>query len=95
LLEPVVGCGLKAQNANRNPLYHTNMEALHVDDYSVSHKLHGYLLNDALLLCLPQRIRSKSISMRQVPPVVVMVMVVVGLLQVIAVVAMKLAIVIK
>jgi hypothetical protein len=28
---------------------------------SVSHKLHAYLLNDAILLSLPQRKRSKSI----------------------------------
>ena len=61
MLEPVVGCGLIAQNADRNPLYHANMEALHVDFYTASHKLHGYQLNDALLLSLPQRIRSKSI----------------------------------
>ena len=61
LLEQVEGCGLIAQKADRNLLYHTDLEALHMDDFSVSHKLHAYLLNDALLLSLPQRKRSKSI----------------------------------
>ena len=61
MLEQVEGCGLIAQKADRNLLYHTDLEALHMDDYSVSHKLHAYLLNDALLLSLPQRKRSKSI----------------------------------
>ena len=61
LLEQVEGCGLIAQKADRHLLYHTDLEALHMDDYSVSHKLHAYLLNDALLLSLPQRKRSKSI----------------------------------
>ena len=61
LLEQVEGCGLIAQKAERNLLYHTDLEALHMDDFTVSHKLHAYLLNDALLLSLPQRKRSKSI----------------------------------
>ena len=60
ILEQVEGCGLIAQKAERNLLYHTDLEALHLDDFSVSHKLHAYLLNDSLLLALPQRKRTKS-----------------------------------
>ena len=60
LLEQVEGCGLVVQKSDRNLLYHSDLEALHLDDYSVSHKLHAYLLSDALLLTLPQRKRSKS-----------------------------------
>ena len=60
LLEQVEGCGLIAQKPGRTLIYHSDLEALHVDDYSVSHKLHAYLLSDALLLTLPQRKRNKS-----------------------------------
>ena len=60
VLEQVEGCGLVAQKTDRHLLYHTDLEALHLDDFSVSHKLHAYLLNDALLLTLPQRKRTKS-----------------------------------
>ena len=60
LLEQVEGCGLIAQKPGRNLLYHSDLDALHIDDYSVSHKLHAYLLSDAILLSLPQRKRNKS-----------------------------------
>jgi exocyst complex component 8 len=60
LLEQVEGCGLITQKPGRNLLYHSDLEALHLDDYSVSHKLHAYLLSDALLLTLPQRKRTKT-----------------------------------
>jgi len=60
LLEQVEGCGLITQKPGRNLLFHSDLEALHLDDFSVSHKLHAYLLSDALLLTLPQRKRTKS-----------------------------------
>jgi hypothetical protein len=60
LLEQVEGCGLITQKHGRNLLYHSDLEALHIDDYSVSHKLHAYLLSDALLLTLPQRKRNRT-----------------------------------
>ena len=60
LLEQVEGCGLITQKPGRNLLYHSDLEALHIDDYSVSHKLHAYLLSDALLLTLPQRKRNRT-----------------------------------
>lgn len=60
LLEQVEGCSLIAQKPNRNLLYHSDLEALHLDDFSVSHKLHAYLLTDSLLLTLPQRKRNKT-----------------------------------
>jgi hypothetical protein len=60
LLEQVEGCGLITQKPARNLLFHSDLEALHLDDYSVSHKLHAYLLSDALLLTLPQRKRAKA-----------------------------------
>lgn len=60
LLEQVEGCGLIAQKPGRSLLYHSDLDALHLDDYSVSHKLHAYLLSDALLLTLPQRKRNKT-----------------------------------
>lgn len=61
LLEQVEGCGLITQKPGRNLLYHSDLEALHIDDYSVSHKLHAYLLSDAILLTLPQRKRNKAL----------------------------------
>ena len=61
LLEQVEGCGLITQKSGRSLLFHSDLEALHTDDYSVSHKLHAYLLSDALLLTLPQRKRSKAV----------------------------------
>ena len=60
LLDQVEGCSLIAQKPNRNLLYHSDLEALNSDDFSVSHKLHAYLLTDSLLLTLPQRKRNKS-----------------------------------
>ncbi len=60
LLEQVEGCGLITQKLGRNLLFHSDLEALHIDDFSISHKLHAYLLNDALLLTLPQRKRTKT-----------------------------------
>jgi hypothetical protein len=60
LLEQVEGCSLIAQKPNRNMLYHSDLEALHSDDFSVSHKLHAYLLTDSLLLTLPQRKRNRT-----------------------------------
>jgi HAMP domain-containing protein len=60
LLEQVEGCSLIAQKPNRNLLYHTDLEALNAGDFSVSHKLHAYLLTDSLLLTLPQRKRNKT-----------------------------------
>jgi hypothetical protein len=60
LLEQVEGCSLITQKPGRNLLFHSDLEALHIDDYSVSHKLHAYLLSDALLLTLPQRKRNKT-----------------------------------
>lgn len=60
LLEQVEGCGIIVQKPGRNLLYHSDLEALHSDDYSFSHKLHAYLLSDAILLTLPQRKRNKS-----------------------------------
>lgn len=60
LLEQVEGCGLITQKPGRTLLYHSDLEALHLNDYSVSHKLHVYLLSDALLLTLPQRKRNKA-----------------------------------
>jgi exocyst complex component 8 len=60
LLEQVEGCGLITQKPGRNLLYHSDLEALHMDDFTVSHKLHAYLLSDALLLTLPQRKRTKT-----------------------------------
>ena len=59
LLEQVEGCGLITQKPGRNLLFHSDLEALHLDDYTFSHKLHAYLLSDALLLTLPQRKRNK------------------------------------
>jgi hypothetical protein len=56
----VEGCGLITQKPGRNLLFHSDLEALHLDDFTISHKLHAYLLNDALLLTLPQRKRTKS-----------------------------------
>ena len=38
LLEQVEGCGLIAQKPGRTLIYHSDLEALHVDDYSVSVK---------------------------------------------------------
>lgn len=60
LLEQVEGCGLITQKPGRNLLFHSDLEALHLDDYTISHKLHAYLLSDALLLTLPQRKRTKT-----------------------------------
>lgn len=60
LLEQVEGCGLITQKPGRNLLFHSDLEALHLDDYTFSHKLHAYLLSDALLLTLPQRKRNKN-----------------------------------
>jgi hypothetical protein len=60
LLEQVEGCSLIAQKPNRNLLYHSDLEALNSDDFSVSHKLHAYLLTDSLLLTLPQRKRNRT-----------------------------------
>jgi hypothetical protein len=59
LLEQVEGCSLIAQKSGRNLLYHSDLEALQADDFSVSHKLHAYLLTDSLLLTLPQRKRNR------------------------------------
>lgn len=61
LLEQVEGCGLITQKPGRNLLFHSDLEALHIEDYSVSHKLHAYLLSDAILLTLPQRKRNKAL----------------------------------
>ena len=61
LIEQVEGCGLITQKPGRNLLYHSDLHALHIDDYSVSHKLHAYLLSDAILLTLPQRKRNKAV----------------------------------
>lgn len=58
LLEQVEGCGLIGQKAGRALLYHSDLESLHLDDYSVSHRVHAYLLSDALLIALPQRKRN-------------------------------------
>ena len=58
--QKVEGCGLITQKPGRNLLFHSDLEALHLDDFTISHKLHAYLLNDALLLTLPQRKRTKS-----------------------------------
>ncbi len=60
LLEQVEGCGLITQKPGRNLLFHSDLEALHLDDFTISHKLHAYLLSDALLLTLPQRKRAKT-----------------------------------
>ncbi|CAF0712298.1 unnamed protein product [Brachionus calyciflorus] len=60
LLEQVEGCGVIAQKPGRTLLYHSDLEALHSDDYSFLHKFHAYLLSDALLLTIPQRKRNKS-----------------------------------
>ncbi|RNA12506.1 exocyst complex component 8 [Brachionus plicatilis] len=60
LLEQVEGCGVIAQKPGRSLLFHSDLEVLHTDDYSLSQKVHAYLLSDALLLTLPQRKRNKS-----------------------------------
>lgn len=60
LLEQVEGCGVIAQKSGRSLLFHSDLEVLHTDDYSLSQKVHAYLLSDALLLTLPQRKRNKS-----------------------------------
>lgn len=57
ILEQVEGCGLIAQKSGRTLLYHSDLESLHLDDYSISHRAHAYLLNDAILVALPQRKR--------------------------------------
>lgn len=47
-----------AQKSGRTLLYHSDLDALHIDDFSVSHRIHAYLLNDAILLSVPQRKRA-------------------------------------
>lgn len=60
LLEEVEGCGVVTQKPGRELVFHSDLEALHQADFVVSHKLHAYLLSDALLLTLPLRKRNKN-----------------------------------
>lgn len=74
ILEQVEGCGLIISPLQQQPkagsvqqttngrtlLYHSDLDSLHIDNYSVSHRTHGYLLNDGILIAIPQRRRSSS-----------------------------------
>jgi exocyst complex component 8 len=62
LLEKVEGCGIINQKEGRSLIYHSDLEQLHLDDFSVLSRIHAYLLNDSLLLAVPKRKRSKAIA---------------------------------
>jgi hypothetical protein len=58
LLEEVEGCGVVTQKPGRELLYHGDLEALNSTDFILLHKVHAYLLTDALLITLPLRKRT-------------------------------------
>jgi exocyst complex component 8 len=59
ILDEVENCSIVTQKPDRELLFHSDLEILNSADWSVSHKLHVYLLNDSILLALPQRKRNK------------------------------------
>jgi hypothetical protein len=58
LLDEVEGCGIVTQKLGRELVYHGDLEALNPSDYILLHKVHAYLLTDALLITLPLRKRT-------------------------------------
>ena len=66
LLEEVEGCSVITQKPGREIIFDGDLELLDTTDFSVLNKIHAYLLNDALLLTVPQRKRTKNSNFKTV-----------------------------
>ena len=66
LLEEVEGCSVITQKPGREIIFDGDLELLDTTDFTVLNKIHAYLLNDALLLTVPQRKRTKNSNFKAI-----------------------------
>jgi hypothetical protein len=66
LLEEVEGCSVITQKPGREIIFDGDLELLDTTDFNVLNKIHAYLLNDALLLTVPQRKRTKNSNFKAI-----------------------------